>query len=175
VASPLAAGGVALLFVWATTCACRHQRRIARSHADADDGTVTVHYEGLAPLTLQRRDIVSLHDYTRLGLRICTADAAHDLWVPASSKSYPRIKALLSDWAPLQNITYIPAVMNPSRFANVALNHGLALFGPLQGVMGAVLLFIACADLLAVFRRDSRWRWLRLGTAVILAARWLLH
>ena len=175
VASPLAAGGVVLLFVWAIACGRRVQRRIARSRADADDGTVTVRYEGLTPHTLQRCDIVSLRDYTGLGLRICTADAARDLWVPASSKSYPRIKALLSDWAPVQNVRHVPAVLNPSSLANIALNHGVVLFGSLHGVMGAVLVFIASADLLAVFKRDSRWRWLRLGPAVILAARWWLY
>lgn len=170
-AIPVAGVGVLLLFFIACYCGRRQDLRIARSRADVGDETVTVRYEGLAPLTLQRRDVVGLHDYPKLGLRICTVDAARDLWVPARSESYPRIKTLLSDWAPVQIVRHVPALLNPSSPAHTIMVYAVILLGPLQ--MGAVLLVVASTYLTGLWERGGgARRWLRLGPAAILAVRW---
>jgi hypothetical protein len=140
--------------------------------AEASSDAVTVEYEGTAPLTLQRSEVIGLHDFEKVGLRIQTTDPVRDLWVPATAASYPAVRARLTQWAPVTVTPFRVAVVSGS-VPQLVLLYALALV-PMRfaGGMGLVLALYA---ILALLKPDLlvHTRLLSLGPVAILFVKWL--
>ena len=130
----------------------RISRNIKSVRADVSADSVTVAYDGVAPLTLQRNDVIGLHDFDKIGLRIQAADPSRDLWVPARTKAYADVKAGLSHWG--------PTTVTPLRFASglsigvttVFLVVGLLI--PVKLVPAVIGLVISSQAVAAVVKPD---------------------
>jgi hypothetical protein len=167
-----------LLIPWAIVLrgVCRVNRTIATYSAEAGNDSVTVFFEGARLLTVQRQEVIRLSDLAGLGLRIETADASRDLWIPAGTASYAEVKRRVSQWAPmtvtvllaldqwahvlrLALITvFVPVVPMWLRWPFLALilgHAGFALIRRKQPMLTAMMTFVAVAFLLA--------RWLIVG------------
>ena len=72
-------------------------------------------YAGAPALTLQRRDVTGVHDFELIGLRIQTADPAHDLWVPAPTEAYADARVRLAHWAPMTVTPFFNPLNHPTR------------------------------------------------------------
>jgi hypothetical protein len=165
---------VMMFFLWVV--AARKMLRASQTfkayRAEASADTVTVVYGGATPLTLRRSDIIALRDFEKVGLRIQTADPARDLWVPARAASYPAVRALLAQWAPV-TVTPFRVTVGDGSVPHLAFVYALALV-PMRfaGGIGVVLGFNA---ILALVKPDLavHKRLLYLGPVAILVLRWL--
>ena len=93
----------------------RARRAIRSVWADVTEESVTVGYAGAPALTLQRRDVTGVHDFELIGLRIQTADPAHDLWVPAPTEAYADARVRLAHWAPMTVTPFFNPLNHPTR------------------------------------------------------------
>jgi len=169
----LAVGLIFLVWLSAFRKARRTSQTLKTFRYDAGGDSVTVAYDGMAPLTLQRSEVTGLHDFEKVGLRIQTADPARDLWVPVTAASYPSVKARVSEWAPV-TVTPLRLVPVDGGFLQLSLLYALGLFIPMTfaaGIAGALLL----NAIWAMAKRDlpARKTLLYLGPVAILLVRWL--
>ena len=94
---------------------CRVRRAIRSVWTDVTEESVTVGHAGAPALTLQRREVTGLHDFELIGLRIQTADPAHDLWVPAPTEAYADARVRLAHWAPMTVTPFFKPRNHPTR------------------------------------------------------------
>jgi hypothetical protein len=179
-AAGLVPGGLALYLALSR---CRTARRASRlrkaCQADAGPDSVTVTIAGFAPLTLHRSEVVGLHVFEHLGLRIQAADPARDLWVPARTAAFTTVTERLRGWAP---ITVTPFFRNPENLGRVTLLTMLALpqnppttfagfvIGP---EVVAVFTLITIVTTLRTRDLSVRRKLFAFAPAVILFVRWL--
>jgi len=182
----LAAGGSAV--VSAARRSFRVCRAIRSFWADVTEESVTVGYAGAPALTLQRRDVTGVHDFELIGLRIQTADPAHDLWVPAPTEAYADAKVRLAHWAPMTVTPFFKPLNHPTRpfippgwakavgILLTLLTTGMGLLAPLslpvKGFIAGCLTLSAVGELLK--RDQPAWeRLLPLGALTLLLLKWL--
>ena len=172
--------GLALYLALST---CRTSRRASRlrkaCQADAGPDSVTVTIAGFAPLTLQRSEVVGLHVFEHLGLRIQAADPARDLWVPAQTTAFKTVTERLRGWAPM---TVTPFFRDPENLLRVIL---LTIVALPQNPPTTFAGFVIGREVVAVFTlitivttlrtRDLsvRRKLFAFAPAVILLMRWL--
>jgi len=178
--------------VSAVVSAARRSFRVCRAirsvWADVTEESVTVGYAGAPALTLQRRDVTGVHDFELIGLRIQTADPAHDLWVPAPTEAYADAKVRLAYWAPMTVTPFFKPLNHPTRhfippgwakavgILSTLLVTGIGLLAPLslpvKGFVAGCLTLSAVGELLK--RDQPAWeRLLPLGALTLLLLKWL--
>jgi hypothetical protein len=163
-------------------------RAIRSVWADVTEESVTVGYAGAPALTLQRRDVTGVHDFELIGLRIQTADPAHDLWVPARTEAYADARVRLAHWAPMTVTPFFNPVAHPTRHfippgwakavgvLSTLLVTGMGLLValplPLKGFVAGSLTLSAVAGL--INRDQPAWeKLLPLGALTLLLLKWL--
>jgi hypothetical protein len=155
--------------------------------ADVTEESVTVGYAGAPALTLQRRDVTGVHDFELIGLRIQTADPAHDLWVPAPTEAYADAKVRLAHWAPMTVTPFFKPKPTrhviPPRWAKAGdILSTLLLTGggvfvafplPLKGFVAGSLTLLLLAVVRLIKRGQPAWqRLLPLGALTLLLLKW---
>ena len=129
---------VLLIAAWWITCRKAHRasQTVKAMRAEATSDAVTVAYAGVEPLTLRRSEIIGLHEFEYVGLRIETADPARDLWVPARAESYAAVKARLGQWVPVRATPHpvARALTNVPLLAIVLISHALLITPTIFGL-----------------------------------------
>ena len=154
-------------------------RRARRLHeivttyqADAGPDSVTISAVGLSPLTLQRSEIVGLHVFEKIGLRIRAVDPARDLWVPARTTAYTAVSEHVSGWVPT---TVTPSLHHAAdNLPRVAIVTVLAIVIPakLAGfVAGATIISIIAT--LRLRNVPAIRKLAAFAPALVLVVRWL--
>lgn len=148
---------------------------IKSTRAEVDSDSIMITGADRAPLTLERSDVVGLHEFPRLGLRIETADPDRDLWVPVAIPSYASVRAAVSDWAPLRvtAFPYFPPRPPLTSVTLFVLTYAFVLFLPAPfGAGFALALFIGLVRALIGRTLTPIKAVLALGPFAILLARY---
>ena len=162
-------------------------RAIRSVWADVTEESVTVGYAGAPALTLRRRDVTGVHDFELIGLRIQTADPAHDLWVPALTEAYAEARVRLAHWAPMTVTPFFKPFKPPNwtqrgwvkavGILSPLIVAGIYLFNapPALPVKGFVAGCLTISAVVGLIKRDQpAWeRLLPLGALTLLLLKWL--
>jgi hypothetical protein len=140
--------------------------------ADTTPESVTISGAGLAPLTLQRSEIVGLHLFENVGLRIQAADPARDLWVPVRTSAFAAVSERVSGWGPTTVTPFLHPAADNLRL--VAIMTVLAVVIPVKiaGFVAGVTLISIIATLR---KRDVPVlrKLLAFAPVLVLVVRWL--
>jgi hypothetical protein len=157
---------------WSLRRARRASHIVKSYQADTTPDSVTISAAGLAPLTLQRSEIVGLHLFEHVGLRIQAADPARDLWVPTRTSTFAAVSEHVSGWAPMTVTPFLHHAADNLRLAIVTV---LAVVIPVKFGAG----FVAGATIIPIIatlrRRDVPVlrKLLAFAPVLVLVVRWL--
>jgi hypothetical protein len=158
---------------WSLRRARRASQIVKSYQADTTPESVTISGAGLAPLTLQRGEIVGLHLFENVGLRIQAADPARDLWVPARTTTFAAVSERVSGWAPTTVTPFLHHAADNLRW--VAIMTVLAVVIPVKIGAGFVV-GASVIPIIATLRRRDVPVLRKLPTfapVLVLVVRWL--
>jgi hypothetical protein len=156
-------------------------RLIVKSYrAEANDDSVTVRCDavGMAPLTLRRSEVTSVHVVEPLGMRIHAADPARDLWVPAGTAAYADVKDRLTQWVPVNvTVTSLGAAIESATSDNPLWDLSTVMCAfilPLPAAAGFTIATTTTAVVPLFIRRRTAFKIVRVFVpGAIVLARWL--
>jgi hypothetical protein len=158
---------------WSLRRARRASQMVKSYQADTTPESVTISGAGLAPLTLQRSEIVGLHLFENVGLRIQAADPARDLCVPARTSTFTAVSEQVGRSAPT---TVTPFLRHAT--ANlpwVAIMTALAVVTPAKIAAGFVIAASLIPIIATLRKRDVLVlrKLLTFAPALVLFVKWL--